>query len=851
MATPLRVLMVEDSADDALLIERELRRGGYMPDVVRVETELALRAALKTRTFDLVLSDFSMPLFDGLAAYGIVRQYAPNIPFIFVSGRIGEERAVDAMRRGVNDYVLKDHLVRLLPAVRRELAQVEVARARHTADQALRESEEKYRQLVEHSLQGLMIVQKGRIVYCNQATARMFGCERPEELIGTEALNVVHPDDRHDTLRSGRGLSNGSANLLPEYRGMKKDGTIIWYEARAAPTTWQGRRAIQWALLDITVRKRAEEELRANQRLLETVIDTIPHALLVKDREGRYLMVNRAWCERYGLEREQVLGRHTRELPGRTPDALERAAEEDQRVFETGRTLMFEGVGVIRGGQRRDFQTTKAPLLDESGGVRGLVGVVVDLTDQKKAEREVRDTERLLRTVFETIPHAVFVKDREGRYLAVNRAWCDRYNCPPEDAVGKLTIDVPGRPDVDKRRAVEEDRQVMHVLRRPISFQGEDHTNDGRTLHFQSYKAPLLDESGTVMGLVGVVVDTTDIKRTEAELRASQRLLQTVFDTIPHILIVKDLESRYLMVNKAWCEAYGIPPERALGRKTVEVGGQPDGEITQFMEEDRRVISGNGSTYTGEHFHTLHGGERRLLQAIKTPLRDETGAVIGLVGVFVDRTAERKAQHDADVAHARLLDAIENLPAAFLLFDAQERLVLWNTRVQEFFPELSPALKPGTAFEELVRLAAPATMDADADREAWIAGRLAQFRGRPGRFEQRLRSGRWIEGVDWRTAGGGTVCLRLDVTDAKNREAQLRQAQKMEVVGQLTGGVAHDLNNLLQVISGSALMAQRGLDPGRNETQFLSTAIDACMRAAALTRQLLPSAASKCFNRSS
>jgi DNA-binding NtrC family response regulator len=130
MSERLRVLMVEDSEDDALLVLHELRRGGYKPIHERVDTEAALRAALERQAWDVVLSDFSMPVFNGLAAFEILRQSGLDIPFIFVSGRLGEDTAVEAMRHGAADYVLKHNLARLTPAIRRELREADVRRRR-------------------------------------------------------------------------------------------------------------------------------------------------------------------------------------------------------------------------------------------------------------------------------------------------------------------------------------------------------------------------------------------------------------------------------------------------------------------------------------------------------------------------------------------------------------------------------------------------------------------------------------------------------------------------------------------------------------------------------------------------
>src|SRR5687768_11157723 len=130
MVIPLRVLIVEDSADDAELLVRELRRGGYAIEFERVDTGPAMQEALARHTWDLVASDHSMLQFDSHAALDVLKSSGADIPFIIVSGTIGEERAVQAMKAGASDYLVKGHLGRLIPVVQRELADVESRRAR-------------------------------------------------------------------------------------------------------------------------------------------------------------------------------------------------------------------------------------------------------------------------------------------------------------------------------------------------------------------------------------------------------------------------------------------------------------------------------------------------------------------------------------------------------------------------------------------------------------------------------------------------------------------------------------------------------------------------------------------------
>src|SRR5436190_8420628 len=145
----LNLLLVEDSEDDAELMLIELRRGGYQPAYLRVENSDDMQAALKGRDWDIIISDYVMPQFSGPAALKLLHESGCDVPIIIVSGHIGEDIAVAAMKSGANDYVMKDRLARLVPAVERELREAQVRRARRAADEALRESEERLKLALE------------------------------------------------------------------------------------------------------------------------------------------------------------------------------------------------------------------------------------------------------------------------------------------------------------------------------------------------------------------------------------------------------------------------------------------------------------------------------------------------------------------------------------------------------------------------------------------------------------------------------------------------------------------------------------------------------------------------------
>ena len=223
------------------------------------------------------------------------------------------------------------------------------------------------------------------------------------------------------------------------------------------------------------------------------------------------------------------------------------------------------------------------------------------------------------------------------------------------------------------------------------------------------------------------------------------------------------------------------------------------------------------------------------------PMFDADGRFRGYRGASSDATAEVEAEQRAQAAHALLLDAVESLPAALLLFDREERLVLSNSRAREMLPDGAEILVPGRSAEEMFRavverLGFPGSED---DKESFIGERMTEFRRGSSDGEEMLPDGRWLQVFRRRTSDGGLVSIRLDITPRKQAEDQLRQAQKMQAIGQLTGGIAHDFNNLLTVIVGNLDLIVEATAADTALAAKAASALQAAERGAELTKRLL------------
>ena len=260
MGTPLRVLIVEDSEDDAELLLRELRQGGFEPAAERVETEETMCAALGRQPWDLIIADYALPHFSAPAALAVLRDTKLDVPFIIVSGQIGEETAVAMMRGGAHDYIMKSNLARFLPAVQRELREAEVRRERARAEEALRESEEKYRQLfaAESDAVAIFDAETREFVDVNDAGLHLYGYTRDEFLKLRFADITAEPETCDAAIEQ---TLEGTLSRVALGYHKKKDGAVFPVEISTGTFEWRGRRMLCGIARDITERRCLEKEV--------------------------------------------------------------------------------------------------------------------------------------------------------------------------------------------------------------------------------------------------------------------------------------------------------------------------------------------------------------------------------------------------------------------------------------------------------------------------------------------------------------------------------------------------------------------------------------------------------------
>ncbi len=402
MGTPLAVLVVEDSENDTLLLLRELRRGGFEPVHERVQSAEEMKEALARSTWDLVISDHSMPAFSSLSALELLRESGfMDLPFIIVSGQIGEDAAVAAMKAGAQDYIMKDNLARLTSAISRELSEAEVRRGRRRAERALQESEERFRSLVQYASDIIAILDaSGAIRYISPAVERVLGY-RPEERIGKSSFDLLHPDDAEEVKKVLQEYIDKPGARPPriEYRIRARDG--VWRHFEAISTNLLHDPSVGGIVVnarDVTERKLAEEELREAEEKYRSIFENAVEGIYQATVEGRLLTANPAMARILGYESPEGLMESVTDIAEQLyVDPADR--EEFKRHMRSrGSISGFETKMYRKDGRVVSVSFAARTLRDPSTGEPiGYEGTMEDISERRRNEealREMREAER-------------------------------------------------------------------------------------------------------------------------------------------------------------------------------------------------------------------------------------------------------------------------------------------------------------------------------------------------------------------------------------------------------------------------------------------------------------------------
>jgi PAS domain S-box-containing protein len=816
MADTVRVLIVEDSPDDAELMLLELQREGYAPAARRVESAQEMRAALAENPWDVILSDYTLPQFGAVAALGLAKEVAPDVPFVVVSGTVGEAVAVGAMRAGASDYVLKQTLARLGPAVRRELREAENRRGRRRAEQ------QAYRlAAIVQSSEDAIIAKTldGIITDWNPGAERLYGYAAAE-VVGRPISVLVPPDRQEELAGIMAGLRRGERIAPFETVRLRKDGSPVHVALTISPILDGAGRTVGASKIarDITERRLAERRVAESHRRFEQTLDAVSDLFAAFDREWNYTYLNRKAASFTGQGPGELVGRNLWE---QFPEAV-------------GSTFHRELLQAAASGTVRRFEAYY-PWLDRWYEHRayphpeGLSLFSTDITERKQSEQRLaRDA-----LILSNVRDAVSVTDLDGVVTYWNEGAARLFGWTAEEMIG--------RPMADRVPAAERDamRAAVAAIREGKDFAGEwlDYRKDGSRVWIDARVGLIRDEEGHPQGILGVSHDITERKEAEARLRASEADFRTLAEAVPQIVWVTRPDGWNVYFNQRWVDYTGLTLEESLGH----------GWNKPFHPDDRQRAwdawqraTATVGPYSLECRLRRADGEYRWWLIRGAPLRDAAGTVVKWFGTCTDIDDLKRAEAERGELLRRLQLHLERMPLACVYFDRQVRIQEWNPAAERIFGYKKEEVLGRSAFATIVPDSARAAVEENVRRVQ--AGDMAANHVNENRTKDgRLILCEWFNTPLTVPAGEVVGCLSLaaDITERRQLEEQFRQAQKMEAVGRLAGGVAHDFNNLLTIINGYSDLVANGLRPGDPMRQLVQEITNAGERAAGLTRQLL------------
>jgi PAS domain S-box-containing protein len=507
-----RVLIVEDLPTDAELSEREVRKALVSCEFRRVETREAYLAALDEFRPALIVSDYRLPHFDGMTALKLAVERCPDVPFIILTGSMNEDTAVECMKAGAWDYVIKEHVKRLGPAVESALERRLARMGRTHAETALRDSEAQLRAVLDAAPfpVALVDVEDDKIEFWSRSALTLFGHTAPT---APEWYQIAYPDPdyRREVIERWKPVlekarSSGQTVNTGEYRVTCRDGSVRLCElyARFLPDK------LVVTFNDITERKRAEVALRTALAREGALLAAIPDIVMQVDANKIYTWANRPGIEFFGPD---VVGREAAFYFEGEQDTYGRV----QPLFQGDeQTFYVESWQRRRDGEKRLLAWWCRVLKDEGGNATGALSTAHDITERKRAEEALQDSEARFRDTFERSTVGKSLTGRDGRLLKVNQALADMLGLSIEE-LQQITFAEITHPD-----DIAESRECVRCL-----FAGERTTyrmekrywhRNGHLVFADVSTRLLCDKQGAPLHLITNVVDITARKQAEIAL---------------------------------------------------------------------------------------------------------------------------------------------------------------------------------------------------------------------------------------------------------------------------------------------------------------------------------------------
>jgi len=544
-----------------------------------------------------------------------------------------------------------------------------------------------------------------------------------------------------------------------------------WIQIRDRHTSDGGTVSIH---ADVTQRRRAEEEIAEKESLLRVALDNMPGGIRLVDKERRNVLFNQRYGELFDF-----------------PDDLMKVGESviAENIFQAERGEFGEGdpetlakewlksLGSFDKPANWERTTISGRSLDcrtqptEHGGY---VSIITDVTDSKLAEAALRENEALLKSFLDNASSPMFVKDAEGRYLMVNKAFADNRGLSPDDMIGMTSRDL-----FDHGHAAafdSADKEVMTTRQRQEA-EVQVTQADGTIHDLLVSRFPVIAADGTLIAIGSVSIDITNRKRTEAALQESEARLTGFLDYANVIVIIKDPDLRYLMVNKAFVEERGVAANDIVG-KTAHDFYSP--EVARQFDESDQLILDTGQSLEAESHFVNAAGEKRDYHFVKYPVFAKDGSISAIGSMATDITERKRAEAALQEREAQLRVVLDNVPGGIRYVDNDKRYVFFNKQYSDLYGFPDGLLKVGESnrVENLFQAERGDFGDGDAAEltDEWLVELPVETE--PQRWERTTVHGKTLQINTAPAPSGGVVNIVTDITDQKKAQQAVRESEQ-------------------------------------------------------------------------
>ncbi|HUN53574.1 MAG TPA: PAS domain S-box protein, partial [Smithella sp.] len=777
----LRVLMIEDSEDDALIIIRELKRGGYYPVYERVETASAMKEVLKAKQWNIILCDYKMPNFSAPSAIALLKELNIDTPpVIIVSGAIGEETAVECMHLGAQDYIMKGNLSRLCPAIARELEDSKVRINKKHTEEKLHYEQKRFRAFAENSSDIIVIVNReGIITYENPAVERILGFKL-EERIGADKAENVHPDDiKHVTNSLNTLFGDKSAPAQQfEVRLRHRDGSWRNFEAIARHMVHDNIvEAIIVNLRDITECKQAEDALRKSEQSLATIFNTVGdvifHLAVEPAGQFRFVSVNPAFLKITGLSAENVVGRTVNEI---IPEpSLTMALGKYQQAITENTIVCWEEISDYPTGRLIGIVSI-APVFDDKGNCTHLVGSVQDITERKKTEEILKERDLVFKKLSANVPGIIFQFKRspDGRYCVPFATYAvkDIYGFSAEDLVQDFSLLSKVIYHEDFERFVNSiEESAKNMTQWQCEYRIQPSGMPIKWIYGTSTPEKLPD--GSVMWH-GFNTDITERKQIDELIRQSEEKYRSILENIQEGYFEVDLAGNFTFFNDSLQQFLGYTKEELMGTNNRQY---TDKENSKILFQAFNKVYTTGEPTEGFDWQVIKkDGTRKYIEASVSLRKDSSGKPIGFRGMVRDVTERKQVAEKLRESEERYRLIVENSRDIIFMLNAAGKFIYISPSIKEILG-YAPA---GLIGREISSLIHPDDIPhvQDIVRRSITEG----YESRGTEYRVRHASGEWrwhvTRGNVVRDLKGGFlyfIGLANDFTERKQAEEQLHQ----------------------------------------------------------------------------